>query len=154
MTVSPLTAVRTAALRSALEQAGYRLTSQRFSIAEIFEELAQGQHLSAVDLQSRLWDRQTPLSKSTVYRSLESLCHAGWLRCITLDRNQRCYELNREEVHHHLTCLHCQAVTEFSDDRIVQLSQSIADRNGFQWLNSQLLIAGLCSTCRNSSPTY
>lgn len=154
MTFSPLTAIRAAALRSALEQAGYRLTPQRTWIAEIFEGLVQGEHLSAVDLQDRLRDRQTPLSKSTVYRSLDSLCHAGWLRCISLDRKQQCYELNREGLHHHLTCLHCQAVTEFSDDRILHLSQDIADRNGFQLLSGQLLIAGLCRACRNSPPSY
>ncbi|ABB58200.1 Fur family transcriptional regulator [Synechococcus elongatus] len=148
MTVSSLSAVRVAALRSALEQAGYRLTPQRYWIAEIFEGLAQGEHLSAIDLQRHLSDRQTPLSKSTIYRSLESLCHAAWLRCITLDRKQRCYELNREGTHYHLTCLHCQAVIEFLDDRVIHLSEGIADRYGFQLLNCQLLIMGICAACR------
>ncbi|AZB72237.1 Fur family transcriptional regulator [Synechococcus elongatus] len=154
VTVSSLTAVRAAALRKALEQVGYRLTPQRYWIAEIFEELAQGEHLSALDLQHCLRDRQQPLSKSTVYRSLDNFCQAGWLRCITLDRKQRCYELNREGIHHHLTCLHCQAVTEFFDDRIVQLSQGISARHGFQLLNGQLLIAGICPACRNLAPAY
>jgi Fur family ferric uptake transcriptional regulator len=66
-------------LRAELNERGWRLTPQRETVLHIFQELPQGEHLSAEDLYHRLEVDGEGISLSTIYRTLKLMARMGIL---------------------------------------------------------------------------
>jgi Fur family ferric uptake transcriptional regulator len=94
-------------LKSELNGQGWRLTSQRQKILEIFQNLTQGNHLSTEDLYRILRQEGQDISLSTIYRTLKLMASLGVLRKLDLAQGHKYYELNKPYPHHHahLICL-------------------------------------------------
>lgn len=75
-----------ASLKAELNERGWRLTPQREEILRVFQNLPAGEHLSAEDLYNHLLSKNSPISLSTIYRTLKLMARMGLLRELDLDR--------------------------------------------------------------------
>lgn len=128
------------------------MTPQREIILKTFQNLQEGNHLSAEDLCDLLGKEGDPISLSTIYRNLKLMARMGILRELELSEGQRRYEINQPAPHHHhhLICVRCNKTIEFKNDSVLKVGAKTADRSGYHLLDCQLLIQGVCPTCQRS----
>jgi Fur family ferric uptake transcriptional regulator len=139
-------------LKSLLNQEGFRLTSQRQKILELFEANGDGHHLSAEEIHQALADQGEKISFSTIYRALHMLVNLGLLQEVELAEERKLYELNTpfSKPHHHLLCVHCGDFTEFADEQITEVSIQEALQRGFSLVNCQFTVLGMCPQCQEA----
>lgn len=129
----------------------YKLTPQRKTVLQIFID-RPGQHLSAEDVHFILKENKFEIGLATVYRSLELLTELNILNSLDFGDGCRRYELNEaspnEHQHHHLICVECGKVMEFTDDLLGDLEEKIADKCEFQIVDHQLKFFGYCKECQ------
>jgi Fur family transcriptional regulator, ferric uptake regulator len=141
-----------ASLKVELNERGWRLTPQRETILHIFQNLPNGNHLSADDLHRRLQDQGENISLSTIYRTLKLMARMGILRELELAEGHKHYELNQPypHHHHHLICVRCNTTIEFKNDPVLRIGAKTARREGFHLLDCQLTIHALCPPCQQA----
>lgn len=132
-----------------LNEKDYKLTSQRRVILKALLENGEG-HLSAEDVYNLVKLKNPEIGLATVYRTLELLAEMEVLQKMNFGDGRSRYELNEGEVHHHhhLICLNCGLVTEFTDDLLETLEEAIASKSGFKIVDHDLKFYGLCQKCR------
>lgn len=137
-------------LKSLLNQEGFRLTSQRQKILELFEVNDDGQHLSAEEIHQSLAKQGEKISFSTIYRALHMLVSLGLLQEVELAEGRKLYELNTpfSKPHHHLLCVHCGDFKEFANEQITEVSTQQALQRGFSLVNCQFTVLGMCAQCQ------
>lgn len=131
--------------RRLCRERGLRCTVQRRVIFETVLDLDI--HPSADDVFDVVSRRIEDISRTTVYRTLESLarmgvitkaCHPG--RVARYDR--------RTEIHHHLICLRCDSITDIADDRLDALRLPDTSDVGFEIEDFRVQLRGICHDCR------
>ncbi len=133
------------AFRAELHAKGYRATPQREVILQLFQNLPQGEHLSAEELRDRLQADGHNISLSTIYRTVKLMARMGILRELELTEGHKHYELNQPSPHHHhhLVCIKTNEVIEFKNNAILEIAKKVADKYGFKILDCQLTIIGV-----------
>jgi len=141
-----------ASLKAELNEKGWRLTPQRETILEVFQNLPKGEHLSAEDLHHRLQGEGDDISLSTIYRTLKLMARMGILRELELAEGHKHYELNQPHPyhHHHLVCVRCNKMVEFKSDSILKVGAKTAQKEGYHLLDCQLTIHAVCPACQRS----
>lgn len=136
-----------------LRQRGYRVTPQRERILGIFYDLPGGTHLSAEELHQKLSQDTQPISLATAYRTLKLLASLGVLRELDFAEGHKHYELNKAETepHQHLVCVECYTPTEFTGGDVEEAAMQVAERYGFEVIDIQLKIHGICADCRQKA---
>lgn len=131
-----------------LHSRGLAFTSERQAILE--QILAGGRHFQADELYLRLLGNKTlPVSRATVYRTLNLLVDSGLVRKVAfVDRHSHYEHLFG---HHHLTCRNCGRIVEFNDPDISRALEKICRKNRFQSISRKVEVIGLCAKCRRSS---
>jgi Fur family ferric uptake transcriptional regulator len=126
---------------------GLKSTSQRDSILKTFVDASQ--HLSAEELYARVKKTHPRIGYATVYRTLKLLAGAGMAEERRFEDGFTRYEFKASKSHHdHLICTRCGEIVEFENERIEELQQDMARKNGFQVQSHKLEIYGLCSVCQ------
>lgn len=133
-------------LRAELNAKGWRLTPQRETILQVFQNLPRGNHLSAEELHDMLVKRGEKVSLSTIYRTLKLWTRMGILRELELAEGHKHYELNTASPHHHhhLVCIQCNQTIEFENDTILKLAMKQVEKAGLQMIDCQLTIYTIC----------
>lgn len=139
-------------LKAELNERGWRLTPQRETILQIFQNLPKGEHLSAEDLYDRLQKKERKISLSTIYRTVKLMSRMGILRELELAEGHKHYELNQPypHHHHHLICIRCNKTIEFKSDSILKIGSKTAKHEGYHLLDCQLTIHAVCPACQRS----
>jgi Fur family transcriptional regulator, ferric uptake regulator len=139
-------------LKSELNERGWRLTPQREVILNVFQNLAEGTHLSAEDLFNTLQEQGNPISLSTIYRTVKLMARMGILRELEFAEDHKHYEINQPypNHHHHLICVKCNRTIEFKSESILKVGSKTAEKEGFHLLDCQLLIHAICPKCQRS----
>jgi Fur family ferric uptake transcriptional regulator len=139
-------------LKAELNNRGWRMTPQRETILQAFQDLPQGKHLSAEDLHEFLEGQGEVISLATIYRTLKLMARMGILRELELAEGHKHYEINQPSPHHHhhLICVRCNQTIEFRNDTILKAGIKIAEKNGYHLLDCQLMIHAICPTCQRS----
>lgn len=108
--------------------------------------LAQKGHFDATDIWESL--RGDRVSIATIYRTLELLEEAGFIRKVRLGKAHAYYEkvLARED-HGHLVCRNCGQVIEFDLEQIRASLEQAAEKKGFHLEKVHVQGAGLCKEC-------
>ncbi len=140
------------ALKAELNEKGWRLTPQRETILNIFQNLPKGTHLSAEDLYLRLEEEASPISLSTIYRTVKLMTQMGILRELELAEGHKHYELNQPHPyhHHHLICIKCSKTIEFKNDSALKIGAKVAQKEGYHLLDCQLSIHAICPQCQRA----
>ncbi|OLP18977.1 transcriptional repressor [Leptolyngbya sp. 'hensonii'] len=147
--MAPYTAT---SLKAELNDRGWRLTPQRETILQVFQNLPEGNHLSAEDLYNLLQEEGEQISLSTIYRTLKLMARMGILRELELAEGHKHYELNQPypHHHHHLICVRCNKTIEFKSDSILKVGSKTAQKEGYHLLDCQLTIHAVCPTCQRA----
>lgn len=130
--------------RKALSLAGARMTNQRALIMEI---IRQG-HLDADEIYRRAREKRPRLSLSTVYRTLRTLTELGLVEELHFDETHHHYEVKTSIEHHHLLCLGCGKVVEFSCLLSPKMKENIGHEKGFEVTGAEVRMTGYCAKCR------
>lgn len=132
-----------------LEEGSKRLTPQRELIITIFAE-HPGEHLSAEEVHRLVKRKFQDIGLATVYRTLELLTNLDILQRIHFNDGRSRYEFNQEEIHrhHHMVCMRCRKVEEYTDDLLDDLEEKIYRDCGFKVVDHELKFFGVCRHCR------
>lgn len=126
-----------------------KMTRERRLILEAIDEIPG--HFGADDLYLALLRRKVPVSRATVYRTLEHLVGSGLVQKIYVsDHAQRkaLYERAHGREHHeHMSCMKCGRIIEFSDERLERRQDAVCRRLGFKPVRHSLRIEGICRSC-------
>ncbi|MBE9138910.1 transcriptional repressor [Nodosilinea sp. LEGE 07088] len=138
-------------LKTVLNKEGFRFTSQRQKILDLFQATPLGHHLNAEEIHQQLLDQGEKISFSTIYRALHVMVRLGLLQELELAEGRKYYELNTPfmEQHHHLVCVHCGEVLEFEDTKMTQVGHGESATRGFSLLNCQFTVYGICPSCQS-----
>ena len=140
-----VSAERYAAATARLRQVGQRVTLARVLI---LDALTTGDHLSAEEIVTRVADHAPEVSRSTVYRTLETFRQRGIISETDLGGGVRHFELLGPDRHHHLICHACGGQTELDDVLVQPLREGIVAGYGFDPDIEHLAIFGTCAACR------
>lgn len=131
-----------------MTEANFKLTSQRRLILKVLIE-HMADHPSAEEIYKVVREQNPRVGLATVYRTLELFCELGILHELNFDNNCRRYELEQgERHHHHLICMKCGKIVEFSDYVLKDLEQYIQDEHKFEVTDHRIKFYGYCAECR------
>ncbi len=141
-----------ASVIKALRDKGFRFTPQREKILQIFQELPEGEHLSADELFQIVKKEASDVSLATLYRTLKLLVSMGALRELDFSEDHKHYELirNPESPHHHIICMDCGKTAEFESPEIIALAEKIAVEKNLELVDVQLKIFANCLGSKHS----
>ncbi|QIZ70650.1 Fur family transcriptional regulator [Oxynema aestuarii] len=147
-----MSAYTASSLKAELNERGWRLTPQRETILQVFQNLPKNEHLSAEDLYTLLQNQGENISLSTIYRTLKLLSRMGVLRELELAEGHKHYEINKPypHHHHHLICVRCNKTIEFKSDSILKVGTKTAKKEGYHLLDCQLTIHAICPRCQRA----
>ena len=142
-----------AALKAELHDRGWRMTPQRETILKTFQNLPEGQHLSAEALCDLLKSDGTPIGLSTIYRNLKLMSRLGIFLELELAEDQKRYEIKQpsHSHHHQMVCVRCNKTIVFKDDSVLKSGAQTAMNAGYQLLDCQLSIRAVCPTCQRAA---
>lgn len=144
MSVSPVQK-----FREYLTTKGKRLTAERQSIVEaIFDH---HEHFDPEQLVARLTAERADgkrVSRATIYRTINSMEQAGLIRKVARANDREVYEhAYGYPQHDHLICERCGSLTEFRNQAISEVLDSIALKEGFRMKAHRLEVYGICKEC-------
>lgn len=141
-----------ASLKAELNERGWRMTPQRETILQVFQNLPRGKHLSAEELHEFLKSEGEDVSLSTIYRTLKLMARMGILRELEFAEGHKHYELNHPypHHHHHLICVRCSKTIEFKNDSVLKIGTRTADKEGYHLLDCQMTIHAVCPPCQRA----
>lgn len=103
-------------------------------------------HMTADQIYGELQKVYPDVSRATVYNNLNKLCDLRLIRRVSLEDSSDRYD--RIEKHDHLVCQKCGKISDicFSD-----LTQSLREQLGEEFLYYDLKLYYLCPQCRKKS---
>ena len=106
------------------------------------------EHFTADDLISHIQKSGAPVSKATVYRTLQLLRDCNLLIEHDFGQGKAYYEHASGLEHHgHLYCTECGQIVEFYEAKLNALQDAIARQEGFEPAQYVVKIYGRCARC-------
>jgi Fur family peroxide stress response transcriptional regulator len=138
-------AARMEAHRRLCREFGLRNTVQKRAILEAILDLDT--HPTADDVHAQITLTHPDVSRTTVYRGLESFARLGLITKACHPGSVTRYDRNID-IHHHLICLHCDAVIDITDTGLDALSIPDTTDFDFEVQDFRVQLRGVCSSCR------
>lgn len=133
-----------------LRKNNLKLTSQRQLVAQAF--FSRQDHISAEELYHMVRKECPMIGFTTVYRTLNLLVTAGMATSHHFNGSFTLFEPCGRKAHHdHLICTLCGRIIEFTNSRIEELQQEVAQRHNFEVSDHTLEIFGTCGECANNT---
>jgi Fur family transcriptional regulator, ferric uptake regulator len=127
---------QTAEMKTALQQAGLRVTAQRIALLQVMAETEDHPEVEEIHRRAQLIDPK--ISVATVYRTVAALERAGMIQRHSFEGARARYE-RVDKVHHdHIVDLDSGQIVEFQSDRIEQLQSEIAALMGYDVIHHRL----------------
>jgi len=127
-----------------LEQKNLRITNQRRAIVETV--FSTDQHFTAEQLLEWSRERDSSVSRATVYRTLPLLTESGLVHEMDFGKDYKIYDPNYADHpnHNHIICDDCDKIVEFESERLETLENEISQNLGFTVKSQQLRINASC----------
>lgn len=117
--------------RDYLKKGNNRITQERFEVLDAVIEY-EG-HFSADELYIWMKNKNSSVSRATVYNTLEKLTQAGLVSMRNFGNSLNKYESNfKKQNHDHVVCLDCGRIVEFSDEKLTSIQKTICENLGFE----------------------
>ena len=123
-----------------------RSTQQRQLILEIIEQADR--HVDADEIYRQARQRSPNISLSTVYRSLQLFKNLGLVEEHQLNGMRRYYERTRRSRHHHMVCIGCGRVFEFTCPSTQRIKSRLSREEGFKVTGVDVRLVGYCPKCQ------
>lgn len=123
---------------------------QRDMVRFIF---SQHNHFDAEQLIDDMKRAGFPVSRATVYRTLNKLVDAGLLRRLELGPRMFYEHDYGYPAHEHLYCQQCGKVIEFQDPAIEAMIRQVGRQHSFQATNHTFIVRGTCNECNRARVT-
>ena len=130
-----------------LREESLKMTPQRRRIFDKAFEVHE--HFSVERMYEWLKEEEgPPVSRATVYRTLEVLERGGFIEAVETGRGEVVYEhVLGHEHHDHMVCRLCGRIVEFRDEEIEALQRKNAEKLGFVKTGHMLRLSCICSDC-------
>ena len=122
-----------------LKKAGLKVTLPRLKVLEVLGN-AEPHHMSAEDVYKHLIEQDESVGLATVYRVLTQFETAGIVERHNFDDGHSVYELAAADHHDHMVDIDSGQVMEFVNERIETLQREIAEEQGFELMDHQLVL--------------
>lgn len=134
--------------RRLCREQGLRSTVQKRAILEAVLDLDT--HPTADQVHEVVIRKNPDISRTTVYRALESFARLGIITKACHPGSATRYDRNIN-IHHHLICLQCDAVIDISDTSLDRTP--IPDTSAFEFevQDFRVQLRGICSRCRKTN---
>ncbi|MGH7931043.1 MAG: Fur family transcriptional regulator [Candidatus Binatia bacterium] len=127
---------------------GLPMTVQRRVIFSAL--LERDDHPTVDQIFAQVKDRIPGVSRTTVYRTLETLARLGLVRRTNHFAASARFDGNMEK-HHHLVCTLCGRVIDIQEPSLTIPNPPDVRRNGFTLLDYSVYFEGYCSHCKRSA---
>lgn len=131
------------------------LTTQRKAVYEVIRE--SNDHPTAATIIERLRDRGHNFAYGTIYNSLRYLTDVGLIRELRVGDAASRYDANVEE-HHHIMCQVCGKIDEVNVTLPEEWLDAVAKETNYvvdaPLTSHQVVLKGVCSSCRNSARAW
>ncbi len=132
-----------AAFLEFIQTKGLKTTRQRSTIVQVFFRLHG--HISVEELLREVKRVNPRIGYATVYRTLHLLVESGLVEERRFGDGLARYEGRNEIEHHdHMICLDCGMIREFSNPRLLELQDKLAEESGFKIFKHRLELYGTC----------
>ena len=123
---------------------GVPLTVQRRTVLEVLA--GRFDHPTADQIYDDVTHHLPELSRTTVYRVLETLVEMGVIHKAQHLGSSARYDPNTER-HHHLTCIECHKVVDLEDEVLDRIKVPKASSKDFEITDYSVHFKGFCSDC-------
>ena len=133
------------AIMDEFARAGFRRSRSREVILRLIRDSKQP--VSAQEIRDMLRRSGDTFNKTTIYREIETLQKAWYIKELFLRSDKALYEMAGEH-HHHVMCVSCGDVRHIKlQESLDGEEQKIARREGFRVVEHSLEFFGLCQKC-------
>lgn len=132
-------------LTERLRNGGHRVTSQRLLVHRAV--CAQRRHLTAEQVLGSVSEALPSISLPTIYATLELLEDLGLVRRVSTGTGALLFE-SRSVPHAHAACRRCGQIVDVPAPVIDPDALRGARAAGFEPEEAQLIVFGLCESCR------
>lgn len=130
-----------------LRARGWRVTPQRMAILRAL--LANAAHPTVQQVYEQIHEEFPMVSLATVYNTVALLKEIGAVFEINLGDEGSHYDGATPYPHPHLFCLRCKEIVDLEPAELTDLSQSVAQRTGYQVIGYHFF--GICPRCQESN---
>jgi Fur family peroxide stress response transcriptional regulator len=149
MTMQPdQIAERLKELETLCRSKGIALTVQRRIVFQAV--LERDDHPTADQILDMVTHRAPGISRTTVYRVLDTLADMGVIRRLHHAGSAARFD-GKIRRHHHLICRVCQNVIDVEDEKLNRIHVSHLISEGFAIEDFSVHLIGTCSACRRSA---
>jgi Fur family transcriptional regulator, ferric uptake regulator len=135
-----------AGIAGILRKNTYKLTPQRRAVLEVIA--GSRDHLTPQAIYQRVKIKYPAIGLVTVYRTLEILAELNLVCRVHAEDNCRSYLVRRPSGHHHhMVCLSCGTVIDFTSCNLVELERRLSRETGFIIDGHLLEFNGHCQAC-------
>ena len=134
-------------IATTLRRHSYKLTPQRRAV--IGAIASSPDHLTPAAIYEKVHQERPDTGLVTIYRTLEILARLGLICELHAGGSGRSYTIGAPEHHHHLICISCGEVVDFSGYDLSPLEERLSRETGFEIEDHLLEFTGLCQNCQN-----
>jgi Fur family peroxide stress response transcriptional regulator len=134
-------------LQTLCRQRGLPLTVHRRAIFEAL--LERDDHPTVDQVFAEIKDRIPGVSRTTVYRTLETLVKFGLAKKTNHFEAAARFDANTDH-HHHLVCIRCGTTVDFDHPGLDKLPLPDGRRTGFEILDFSVYFEGVCEACKRA----
>jgi len=110
--------------------------------------LEMHRHVTAEEVYNFIKNEHPTIGKGTVYRNLGILVDEGKVRKVEIPGGADCFDFMLKK-HYHVKCIKCGSVFDVDMDEIKELESLIHDKQGFEFLDYDILFKAICRGCQN-----
>ena len=136
------------------QEEAFRWTLARKAILDLLSGTSK--HMSVKEIYNFLAAQYPKIGLSTIYRTLDLLAQSNLINKLDIGDGKSRYEYksDRKKAHHHLVCINCGKIIDYSDftDQelkfLVEAEKKIAKNYAFEVREHSIEFYGLCKECQ------
>jgi len=133
-----------------LREQGARVTPQRVAI--LMAVAATGDHPDADAVYRRVSRDYPHISRDTVYRTLSMMEEKKIIGSVLFGGASKRYDPNTGK-HHHLICLRCRRIIDFSSNQFDRIEVPSSAMERFTVVRTTVHVEGICDECQGRNRT-